>query len=54
MLENKINRHHNFAKLHAMMSHGLTLMVAAYYYIQEFTKLEGESNSLGVSHELQA
>ena len=37
MLENKINRHHNFAKLHAMMSHGLTLMVGAYYYIQVFT-----------------
>ena len=37
MLENKINRHHNFAKLHAMMSHGLTLMVGAYYYLQIFT-----------------
>jgi len=36
MLENKINRHHNFAKLHALMSHGLTLMVGIHYYIQIF------------------
>ncbi len=45
MLENKINRHHNFAKLHAMMSHGLTLMVGAYFYIEVFTKPEGESST---------
>jgi hypothetical protein len=52
MLENKINRHHNFAKLHALMSHGLTLMVAAYYYIQIYAKPDGESKFEGISEEL--
>ena len=33
MLENKMNRHHNFAKLHAFMSHSLTAMIGVYYYI---------------------
>lgn len=36
MLENKINRHHSFGKLHAMMSHSLTAMVFAYNYVLVF------------------
>jgi hypothetical protein len=32
MIENKINRHHNFGQLHALMSHGLTAMVGFYNY----------------------
>jgi len=54
MLENKINRHHNFAKLHALMSHGLTLMVGAYYYIQTFQKPEMEFETANISNELVA
>ena len=36
MLENKINRHHNFGQLHALMSHGLTAIVFAYNWVLVF------------------
>lgn len=36
MIENKMNRHHNFAWLHAVMSHCLTVMLGVYFFILDF------------------
>jgi hypothetical protein len=38
LLENKINRYFNFNLLHTAMSHGLTVMVAIYFFILNFDK----------------
>jgi hypothetical protein len=38
MIENKLNRHHNFGQLHALMSHGLSGMVAFYNYTLMFKR----------------
>lgn len=45
MLENKINRHHNFGQLHAGMSHGLTGMVAFYNWVMLFHKPDGQAKN---------
>lgn len=34
--EAKINRLHNFGKVHASLSHSLTAMISVYYYFKEF------------------
>lgn len=33
-----MNRRFNFALLHSLMSHGLTVMVGVYYFVKNFNK----------------
>lgn len=33
MVENKMNRHHSFGKMHSQISHALTAMVLAYNWV---------------------